>query len=96
MQILKESFAETKVSEFAIAKGMLVLKLNVVGRRGWPDRLFIHKGIVFFIEFKRQGEQPSKLQEAIHARIKQHGVRVYVVDSWAHGIDLISSIAKEG
>jgi hypothetical protein len=90
-----EKVGEQKVVDYAVAKGCLVLKLNVLGRRGWPDRLFVHKGKVFFIEFKRAGEPPSKLQSVIHDRIRKHGISVYVFDNWSRGIDLVHSLTKE-
>lgn len=90
-----EKVSEQKVVDYAVKKGCLVLKLNVIGRRGWPDRLFIFKGKVFFIEFKRQGEMPGKLQEIIHGRIREHGVEVHVVDSWSAGIDVVHNLTTE-
>ena len=90
-----EKAGEQKVVDYATAKGCLVLKLNVIGRRGWPDRLFLFKSKVFFIEFKREGEEVNKLQQEIHARIRQHGLQVFVVDSWTDGIDTISNLTKE-
>jgi hypothetical protein len=90
-----EKVSEQKVVDYAVARGCLVLKLNVLGRRGWPDRLFIFKGKVFFIEFKRAGEKPGKLQEVIHGRLKQHGAMVYVVDSWSRGIELVNDLTQE-
>jgi|SRR5580765_470291 hypothetical protein len=93
MQVLKsESYVENKTVTYAESAGMMVLKLNVVGRRGWPDRLFVYKGRAFFIEFKKVGEKPTKLQEAIHARIRGHGIRVYVVNNWPDGERLIDAI----
>ena len=89
-----ESEDETKVCDYATSIGFLVLKLNVIGRRGWPDRLFIYRGKVFFIEFKRTGEKPGRLQEIIHERIRAHGVEVYVVDSWSRGIELVYRVAQ--
>jgi hypothetical protein len=84
-----ESTVEVKTTEYAQNKGCLVIKLNILGRRGWPDRLFIYKGQVLFIEFKRQGEQPRKLQVAIHGRIRSHGINVDVVDTLQQGIATI-------
>jgi hypothetical protein len=92
---LLEKIDEQKVVSFAESKGFMVLKLNVLGRRGWPDRMFVYKGKVFFIEFKRAGETPAKLQQEIHARIRSHNVDVYVVDNWADGSDIIRNVAKE-
>jgi hypothetical protein len=89
-----EKVTEQTVVDYAVAHGCLVLKLNVTGRRGWPDRMFIYKGKVFFIEFKRTGEKPSKLQEEIHARLRQHEIAVYIVDSWSRGINLVSHITQ--
>jgi len=92
---LLEKIDEQKVVSFAESKGFMVLKLNVLGRRGWPDRLFVYKGKVFFIEFKRVGEEPAKLQQEIHARIRSHNIDVHVVDNWADGSDIIRKVAKE-
>ena len=92
---LLEKIDEQKVVSFAESKGFMVLKLNVLGRRGWPDRLFLYKGAVFFIEFKRTGEQPEKLQQEIHARIRRNNVDVYIIDNWTDGSQLISKIAQD-
>jgi hypothetical protein len=92
---LLERVDEQKVVNFAESKGFIVLKLNVMGRRGWPDRMFLYKGAIFFIEFKRIGEEPNKIQLEIHARIRRHNVNVYTVDNWADGANLIGKIAKE-
>lgn len=83
---LLESVIETKVVQYAEEKGCIHLKLNVFGRRGWPDRIFIYPGPrVMFIEFKRLGEKPRKLQEYIHARLRHFGCRVEVVDTELEG-----------
>jgi hypothetical protein len=57
--------------------------------------MFIYKGKVFFIEFKRADEEPTKLQKEIHARLRHHEIAVYVVDSWSRGVDLVSHITQE-
>lgn len=61
--------------------GCVCLKLNVRGRVGWPDRLFLFRGKVLFIEFKRLGENPTLIQQYVHAEIRAHGVPVEVVDN---------------
>lgn len=55
------------------------LKLTIVANRGWPDRLLLwpNRGIMF-IEFKRPGEKPRKLQEFVHAAIRKLGFIVEV------------------
>jgi hypothetical protein len=63
--------------------GILVtaLKLNLTGRRGWPDRLIMWEGgNLLFIEFKRPGEEPRKLQVFIHGIIRDLGFEVEVYD----------------
>jgi hypothetical protein len=90
-----ENVTEQKVVDYAASRGCLFLKLNVIGRRGWPDRLFIFRGRTFFIEFKRAGEKLTKLQEIVHERIRAHGAEVYVVDSWSGGISLVYRITSE-
>jgi Holliday junction resolvase-like predicted endonuclease len=77
---LLERVVETKVTEYAQQKGCKALKLNIQGRRGWPDRLYLYKGQVLFIEFKRLGENARKLQEYIHAQLRNDGFTVAVVD----------------
>jgi hypothetical protein len=84
-----ESLIETEASFYAGTKGMLSLKLNVRGRVGWPDRLFIYKGKVFFIEFKAPGEVPRKVQTYIHNMIKSHYIEVFVVDSLDQAKEII-------
>lgn len=57
------------------------LKLNLQGRRGWPDRLILWEGGNFlFIEFKRPGEAPRKLQLYIHQLLRDIGFEVQVHD----------------
>jgi hypothetical protein len=89
-----ESVAETKVSRYAEDKGVMQLKLNVWGRVGWPDRLYLFKGKLIFIEFKREGESPRKIQIYVHNLIKLQGFDVYVVDNVRQGYDLVDRLTQ--
>ena len=61
-----ESGVERKVVCWAERRGVLHTKLNIQGRRGWPDRVFwVRGGLPLFIEFKRPGERPTKLQQHV-------------------------------
>lgn len=91
-----ESDIEYKVTEYAGQLGCLVLKLNVIGRVGWPDRVFIYHKRLLFIEFKRPGEKARKIQGYIHECIRKHGFPVKVVDSVAYGCGVIDSLTKGG
>ena len=69
---------------------MLVYKFTSPSRRSVPDRMFINKrGKVFFIEFKRKGEQLTPGQAREHQRLKEQNVSVYVIDTIADGKMLV-------
>lgn len=84
---------ETKVCAFAKAKGFWPLKLNVVAQRGFPDRMLIGRGTIFFIEFKRPGKKPRANQVAVMQRLKGYGFETYVIDNIADGQRVIAEQA---
>jgi hypothetical protein len=58
------------------------LKFAPPGRRGWPDRILLGPGaIVFFIEFKRPGEDLEPLQVHNKGLLEDLGFIVYVCES---------------
>lgn len=60
---------------------MKVRKMNGMGMRSWPDRCFyVPGGKPFFIEFKRVGEEPTKLQADTIADLRRDGYDVEVHD----------------
>jgi hypothetical protein len=60
---------------------MEVIKLNLRGRRGWPDRIILWQGgHTMFIEFKREGEEARPLQEYIHGILREMGFTVEIYD----------------
>lgn len=77
-----EKDIERRVCEHAKANGCLCYKFTSPSRRSVPDRLFITpSGDVFFIEFKRLGQQPTAAQAAEIAKIREKLVPVAVVDN---------------
>lgn len=75
-----ERSVEDKCIQIADAAGVKSIKLNLQGRRGWPDRLFLDEyGRVWFVEFKRRGEKLRPLQDHIHRMLKRRGFRVSVI-----------------
>jgi hypothetical protein len=63
-------------------RGLVTLKLNLQGNRGWPDRLaLVPPGRAIFVELKRPGGKPRPLQEYVHAQIKKLGFEVVVIDN---------------
>ena len=77
-----ESALETRCVSKAVALGYYVRKFKAPGRRNVPDRLFLSpKGVCFFVEFKREGEEPRPGQTHEHNLIRKNGGVVYVCDS---------------
>ena len=60
---------------------LLYLKLSVLGNRGYPDRMVVYQGHILFIEFKRPGEEPTKLQLYVHQLLRDLGHEVQVHDN---------------
>ena len=57
-----ESQIEKAVCDHARKRGAIVMKLSGMNQKGQPDRMFLHDGKVLFIEFKKQGKEPTALQ----------------------------------
>jgi len=77
-----EKKTEQDVIDWWVKHGGMHCKLNLLGRRGWPDRLFLpYGGKPVFIEFKRVNEQSRKLQDHIHGQLRKRGYEVNVCDS---------------
>lgn len=89
-----ESRIEQKTTEYATKLGMMNLKLNVKGQTGWPDRLYIWKGHVWFIEFKAPKQKPRPLQEEIHKRLRAHFIEVRVADNLIDSKEIIDELYR--
>jgi hypothetical protein len=73
-----ESRVENKAVQYAESLDMLSFKLTPAGQRGWMDRLFITvTGIHFYIEFKREGKELTKLQEYRRYQLQKRKCNVY-------------------
>jgi hypothetical protein len=92
MLVRLESDVEKKVCKHADELGIMHIKINIRGRRGWPDREFlIPGGKPLFIEFKRPGEKVEPIQEFIHGQLRDAGYNVLVVDNATCGIAALES-----
>jgi len=57
-------------------------KFNSMSRRSVPDRIIsLTGGRIIFIELKRQGKQPTEMQQRDHQRRREMGFDVRVIDS---------------
>jgi hypothetical protein len=77
----EESEIERSAASYAKKLGMMTYKLESRRVAGWPDRLFIWKGHVWFIEFKARDGNLTPLQRHIINDLKAHGASVFVVYS---------------
>lgn len=60
---------------------VLCYKFKAPSTDGVPDRVLIGNNKTVFVELKRPGEKPRKLQIAIHKRMREHGATVFVADT---------------
>lgn len=76
-----EKAVERKVVDAMRKRGVLCLKLNLIGSTGWPDRLFLAPGgRLAFVEFKRPGEILRRNQPQRVALLRSLGFFVGVYD----------------
>ena len=67
-----------------------IVKLNGMGKRSHPDRMFLFPSrMTLYIEFKREGEEPTPLQAHLHKKWAALGHKVHVVDNVVEGKKLI-------
>lgn len=94
-----EKKIEQRVCDYAKSLGFLVYKFTSPNRAAVPDRLFIHEGRYFFIEFKATGKAPTAPQKREHARLRSGGATVFVIDDIDKGkfvIDMVERGAELG
>lgn len=83
-----EDWLTSKLSE----AGFLHLKINVMGRRGWPDHFYFGFGRVFLIEYKAPGEKPRPLQDYVIRQLLKRFIKVFVVDTLEAARELLDII----
>lgn len=86
-----ESQVEIGTYKYAEALGWKHRKLQWVGRRGAPDRLFWRGGKVIFIEFKDRHKDYEELQRRECQRMRDDGLKVYKIDTLQKGMELFDA-----
>jgi len=87
---LLEKDIESRVCKYAERFGWRAMKFVSPNYRSVPDRIFFkHPGRVFFVEFKRPGEEPTPKQKAEIQRLKEEGFDVFVCDDIDFGKTII-------
>lgn len=89
-----ENDVETYLYKQAKKNDILCYKFTAPSTRGVPDRILIGNGKTIFLELKRPGEKPRKLQFAIHKRMREHGATVFVADTKELVNDVIDFILQ--
>lgn len=89
-----ESAIEKYGSDYARRKGWICKKYKTPGSRAAPDRIHLRKGNVFFIEYKKYGKKPTKLQRNEHRRLRNQGFDVHVVDNRVDAKRIIDSYGE--
>lgn len=80
-----ESVMERLLIEHAQTRGWITRKVQWIGRRGAPDRLFAKDGRVLFVELKRPGGKTSANQDRELAELSAAGVEVHLIDNLKDG-----------
>ena len=75
-----------EVVQAAEGYDILCLPIEVRGARGWPDYLFVYEGRYVWVEFKRAGKKPRKLQEVRLRTLAKHGAEAYYFDNAADAL----------
>lgn len=87
-----EKTIEAKVVKWAKSKDFMVYKMNGMGTRSWPDRLFIApNGTHIYIEFKRLGGVLSAGQEDMIEQLTKQHCHVFVYYNSEDAIGVLES-----
>lgn len=81
-----ESDLELAVVTCAKQNGWKVVKLGGDHTTGLPDRMFVGRKRVVFIEFKRPGQKPRKIQSIMIESMRKGGLTVHVIDNFDDGV----------
>ena len=90
-----EKSVEGKVVKHAKKLGCLARKMNGLGNRGWPDRMFVFpSGFILWIEFKAPGKKLVKgsQQQVFLDKLRfDYHQPVWVADNVEDGIAILES-----
>jgi hypothetical protein len=86
MPVLEKDI-ENKVTKIAKREGWMTRKMNGLGNRSWPDRLYISpEGRIVWIEFKRPDGALSEGQKALIDDLRLFKQSVFVCYSVEEGL----------
>lgn len=84
-----EASIERDFRKYCIEQDVLCLKMIAAGDNGYPDRMVIGLGFIFFIEFKKPKCYPSPLQRYIHIKLRSLGHNVFCFNEPNHAENVL-------
>ena len=78
---MKESTLEKYLVKKVKNIGGKAVKMVPTFENGIPDRQVLYQGRTIFVELKKEGEKPAKLQVAFMRELNKHGFETRVIDS---------------
>ncbi len=95
-RVVLERNVERTFTTACKSAGFVAMKLKRAGKRGFPDRtVFFPGGAVRFVELKRPGEKPTKLQSDCHEWLRGLGFEVFVIDNQESAKELVAQWSIE-
>ena len=89
---MRESKIENKLKQAVERLGGMCIKFPPIFFKGFPDRIvLLPGGVIFFVELKQKGKNPTGLQTLVHNRLRSLGFAVSVLDDVADIDNLIIS-----
>lgn len=95
MTKVRESVIEEYLRNRCDQLGYLCYKFKAPSNAGVPDRIVIGNGHTVFVELKRPGEKPRKLQVAQIRRMREAGATVFVADTTELVDEVLQYVAKD-
>ena len=94
---MREHVVERELCNLCRAAGYWCVKLTVLGRRGFPDRMVLCPGgRIYFVECKRPGAFARATQALVHRTLRRLGFQVFVVDTPEAAADVVALIQAAG
>lgn len=87
----REAPLEQRCIDYAKKRGLVSRKMNGLGFRAWPDRLFLPPNMaapwashskLLWVEFKKPGLAPTPAQARLHDDLLCRGQPVVVIDDY--------------
>lgn len=85
-----EARLEDRVCQLARRIGALPVKLVAASSTGFPDRMFLYRGRVVFMEFKSPTGKLSKKQLVVMRNMAVRGFAVHVVRDYDTAVDVFT------